>query len=446
MESGGKQTIKDFTDLRTWKEGHKLVLAIYKICKNFPKEERYSLCDQMQRAAISVTSNISEGFSRQSIKEKRQFYFISLGSLTELQNQLIICKDLNYLRQDTFEKIYKQSVITAKSIRALITGLKKLKSPNSRFQIPNSVISLFTAISLTLITGVSNPAFASDKTSLGFDPIKIEMDLVAGETKTKDIKIYNLNNEEQEYIVYYEKFEIAGEDGNLKFIKKKEKELDISFSETNINIPANSSKILIVNFYGKKNLPQKEYYYVIFIEPLPTAMTTVGSGSFVTGKIGILSYINFVHSEEILGELVRSGQIVEFSVKNEWNFQSPVEFTARINNTGTIHYNAYGTIKVKDNKGEVIETIVIDKATILPGTIRILKSQENYPVFNFRYLFGEFKAELDVKSEDGTVNLYEEITFQLFPIWVVISIILICISSLLTVYIAQRYKLKPNKT
>ena len=83
--------IKSFTDLTAWKEGHKLVLLIYKLTKKFPKEESYGLTDQIRRCSVSITSNIAEGFSRKSQKEKLQFYHMSLGSLlvSKLLNGLI---------------------------------------------------------------------------------------------------------------------------------------------------------------------------------------------------------------------------------------------------------------------------------------------------------------------------------------------------------------------
>ena len=78
--------IRSFTDLNAWKEGHKLVILVYKTTKDFPKKETYSLVDQMRRAATSVTSNIAEGFGRQTYKEKAQFYYQAQGSLVELKN------------------------------------------------------------------------------------------------------------------------------------------------------------------------------------------------------------------------------------------------------------------------------------------------------------------------------------------------------------------------
>lgn len=82
-EIGGDNKIKSFTDLNAHKEAHKLVLLIYEITKGFPKEERFCLIDQIRRAAVSIVSNIAEGFSRNTTKDKCQFYSLALGSLSE---------------------------------------------------------------------------------------------------------------------------------------------------------------------------------------------------------------------------------------------------------------------------------------------------------------------------------------------------------------------------
>jgi len=112
--------IKSFTDLNAWKEGHKLVIEIYQITKNFPKEELFGLTNQLKRASVSTTSNIAEGFSRQSFKEKAQFYSIARGSVTEIQNQLLIAKDIKYLTADKFNKAAEQTVVVHKLINGLI--------------------------------------------------------------------------------------------------------------------------------------------------------------------------------------------------------------------------------------------------------------------------------------------------------------------------------------
>jgi four helix bundle protein len=100
-------------------------LDIYSLTKKFPLDERFALIDQMRRSAISITSNIAEGFSRNSSKDKAHFYAMAKGSLTEIYSQLLISKDLKYIKED--ESIIIERV--EECIR-LISGL--IKSAMSR--------------------------------------------------------------------------------------------------------------------------------------------------------------------------------------------------------------------------------------------------------------------------------------------------------------------------
>lgn len=118
--------IKSFTDLNAWKESHRLVLLIYEITKSFPKEELFGLTNQMRRAAVSVTSNIAEGFSRSSYKDKAHFYTVALGSLTELQNQLLVARDLRYISKDEFNNLASITVTANKLLNGLIKKSKTM--------------------------------------------------------------------------------------------------------------------------------------------------------------------------------------------------------------------------------------------------------------------------------------------------------------------------------
>jgi len=118
--------IKTFQDLGAWREGHKLVLLVYTASNFFPKEETYGLKSQVRRAAVSITSNIAEGFSRKSYREKTQFYSISQGSVTELQNQLIIAKDVGYIDERAFAELYQQADLVHKIVHGLIKHSKVL--------------------------------------------------------------------------------------------------------------------------------------------------------------------------------------------------------------------------------------------------------------------------------------------------------------------------------
>ena len=97
--------IKTFKELKVWVKAHELVLEIYKITKNFPPEEKFGLISQIRRAAISIASNLVEGFRRKSLKDSLYFYNIAEGSLEELKYQLILSRDLKFITDDEFNKV-----------------------------------------------------------------------------------------------------------------------------------------------------------------------------------------------------------------------------------------------------------------------------------------------------------------------------------------------------
>ncbi|MDP3799987.1 MAG: four helix bundle protein, partial [bacterium] len=118
--------IKTFTDLIAWKEGHKLVLYIYGITKKFPKDEMFGLTSQLKRCSVSITSNIAEGFSRQYYKEKLQFYSMALGSVTELQNQIFIARDVGYINDLDFNSCSDLAINVHKIINGLIKKTREI--------------------------------------------------------------------------------------------------------------------------------------------------------------------------------------------------------------------------------------------------------------------------------------------------------------------------------
>jgi four helix bundle protein len=118
--------IRNFTDLIAWKESHKLALMVYEVTKQFPREEIFALTSQSRRCVVSITSNIAEGFSRQSYKEKVQFYSMAQGSVTELQSQLLIAKDIGYLLKEKYKELESQLLQVHKLLNGLIKKSKDL--------------------------------------------------------------------------------------------------------------------------------------------------------------------------------------------------------------------------------------------------------------------------------------------------------------------------------
>lgn len=100
------------------------MLSVYRVTRNFPKEELFGLTSQLRRAAISITSNIAEGFNRNSPKEKVQFYSMALGSIGEVQNQLEIARDIGYLEKSHYEDISAHALTAHKLVNGLIKSTR----------------------------------------------------------------------------------------------------------------------------------------------------------------------------------------------------------------------------------------------------------------------------------------------------------------------------------
>ena len=121
--------IVKFTDLRAWQLAHGLAVNIYKTTRNFPPEEQFALTNQIRRAAVSVTSNIAEGFSRSTSDDKKRFYSIALGSLTEIQSQLLIAKDVGLMDEKAFQSLADESVEVHKVLNGLrLSTVKGVKN------------------------------------------------------------------------------------------------------------------------------------------------------------------------------------------------------------------------------------------------------------------------------------------------------------------------------
>jgi len=112
---------RTYKELDVWIKSRSLVKEIYIVTSSLPKEEIYGLVSQMRRAAVSVTSNIAEGYGRQYRKETIQFLHISRGSLYEMETQLYICTDLNYLSEEKVNTI----ILLIEETRKLLNGLIK---------------------------------------------------------------------------------------------------------------------------------------------------------------------------------------------------------------------------------------------------------------------------------------------------------------------------------
>lgn len=120
--------IKNFKDLRIWQLGIDIVKNRYQITQHFPKNEMFGLISQMRRAALSIPSNIAEGFNRYHNNEYKQFLYIALGSAAELETLVIIAKKLNYCSKNDYENLNEEIQQLCRMVSTLIKKLKEGKS------------------------------------------------------------------------------------------------------------------------------------------------------------------------------------------------------------------------------------------------------------------------------------------------------------------------------
>jgi len=118
-----KKASRNYRDLIVWQDSIQLAKTIYKLVEKFPKHETYALGDQIRRAVVSVSSNIAEGQARKSSGDFRRFLYIALGSLAEVDTQLVLAQEFGYLHADEVEALFEQIQILRKKLYALINSL-----------------------------------------------------------------------------------------------------------------------------------------------------------------------------------------------------------------------------------------------------------------------------------------------------------------------------------
>lgn len=121
----GKTKIQTFKDLKAWQEAHQLVLEVYRITNKYPDEEKFGLTNQSRRASISISSNVAEGFGRLSSKDKYHFYTMAKTSLAEVQNQLIVARDLEYAPKKELKEVFDRSDVVGRLIKGLMRSVSK---------------------------------------------------------------------------------------------------------------------------------------------------------------------------------------------------------------------------------------------------------------------------------------------------------------------------------
>jgi four helix bundle protein len=116
--------MRDFQELKVWQKGHALALSVYRVSSGFPTEERFGLTSQIRRSSVSVPSNIAEGCGRDTDGDLYRFLSIAMGSASELEYQLILARDLEYLAVKDYGSLSLQVTEVKRMLSAFIGKLK----------------------------------------------------------------------------------------------------------------------------------------------------------------------------------------------------------------------------------------------------------------------------------------------------------------------------------
>ncbi len=117
---------KSFEDIHAWQKARELNIKIYSITNQNRFEKDFNLRDQIRRSVISVSSNIAEGFERETSKEFKRFLYIAKASIGEVRSQLYLAVDLNYITKSKFEELFQDTTDISKMLSGLIKYLNKL--------------------------------------------------------------------------------------------------------------------------------------------------------------------------------------------------------------------------------------------------------------------------------------------------------------------------------
>ncbi|MBP5394191.1 MAG: four helix bundle protein [Bacteroidaceae bacterium] len=113
----------NFYGIVAWQKAHDFVLMVYRETKNFPETERYGLCSQFQRAAVSIPANIAEGYKKLSRADKLRFYNIAQGSLEECRYYVLLSRDLGYIDEEHYNLLFDMVEETSKLLNGYCKGV-----------------------------------------------------------------------------------------------------------------------------------------------------------------------------------------------------------------------------------------------------------------------------------------------------------------------------------
>ncbi|OGL60672.1 hypothetical protein A3H10_02075 [Candidatus Uhrbacteria bacterium RIFCSPLOWO2_12_FULL_46_10] len=469
-----KSEIKSFRDLVVWQKASALATLLYKVTENFPKTEIYGITSQMRRAAVSVSSNIAEGFKRNSKKEKVQFYSMAYGSLSELESQIEISFRLEYLTITNYDQILS----AINEVSRLLDGI--IRSTNRNYQ---SRFDVLVAVSIFYILYSIFPISPANAGEIGLAVTRnrFDIEMLSGDTYKGDLAVYNKSadaalpvhvelalwniKEDSEDIEFVQAesllnatrwFEVQPKD----FILDQGGDRQIKFEITAPKDASPGAYLVMMRFQAV--LP--EHY---FLKEGPRFLPEIGVLFFINVRTLAIdsaaenNRLNIVSFEpEGTHRLTFIDRYV-VSPANAGVFDEAVKkLVAKIENKSIYYFKASGFVVIKNLFGQTVSLIKIPEKFLLPNRTRSIpitvitppteqsKSNILYSIFYIlqqQTYLGPYTATLtlNVPSSNGGVEpISESINFWIIP-WKFWSAVIIIALLIAFIILKLRRRLRP---
>ena len=446
-----KSSIKSFRDLHVWQRASELATLIYKETARYPAPEVYGLTSQMRRAAISISSNIAEGFKRNSNKEKVQFYSIANGSLAELESQLEISKNLGYLGEDMYEKILNSINEESRMLNSLISSTHRNFPPTASLCILGSVFLYF------LFFILYSPA-AADAAEIGLGVTKNTFDLaiLKGDSYEGNLGVFN-KSKGLSLPVHIE----------LSMWDLKEDEDDIEFvlaepalnatkwftieEERDFILGPDRSKQIHFTIEPPSDAVPGSYFVMMRFRAVPPKHYFAESGPRLIPEIGVLFFIRLASLSLEGGQDLYGAEILAFEKKGAKPIPvissiTPVAqasvienfvqtFAVQVRNTGFYHFKTNGSIEVLDLFGNTVAKADMPEKYLLPNRNRsfdidIIQGEQSF--WRRNSYFGPYTAQLVLYIPGRDAPLIMKEQFWVFPWKTILVLLVVAVAFLLT--------------
>ncbi len=377
------EKIHSYKDLIVWQKAVDFVIIIYSATSNFPNEEQYGLTSQLRRAAVSMPSNIAEGFRRGTEKEKLQFLRIAYGSGAEIETQLLIAARLSYITHAQYNQLTGQ---LDEILKILNTLIKKFRG-HGRVNIASIIIALLLTTYCILPT-------ASHATDIGLATQDSHFDetIIPGASQEGTTYVYNNSGDAPLPVhIQLSLWNLKDNSEDIEFVQS-DPALDatrwFSVTPSDFILKPQGRQLITFKILAPADAAAGSYLVMMRFQPTVPPQYFSQEGPHFIPEIGVLFFIN-VHPLSLEGNSPAYGAAIDalkpdgasrlslfdaiIPQANAAVFDEVVsKLVASIRNTGVYYFKSAGTIEIRNAFGQQVVLAALPERYLLPGRTRAI--------------------------------------------------------------------------